>query len=115
MSSRYTEAGQELLAKAKRSVYGGDLLQASEKGWGAAAQAVKAVAERRGWRHDNHRLLYEIANRLATEASDPEIRTLFSVASALHTNFYEHWMPEEMVASNVEKVAELVARLEALP
>ena len=29
-----------------------DLRQASEKGWGAASQIVKAVAEERGWEHN---------------------------------------------------------------
>ena len=32
----------------------GDLRQASENGWGAAAQMVKAVAEERGWPQDDH-------------------------------------------------------------
>ena len=38
----------------------GDLLQASEKGWGVAAQMVKAVAETRGWRHSTHGDLYHV-------------------------------------------------------
>ena len=29
-------------------------IQASEKGWGAAAQALKAIAEERGWNHGSH-------------------------------------------------------------
>ena len=38
---------RDLLGKAHQALEDGDLIQASEKGWGAAAQAVKAVAERR--------------------------------------------------------------------
>ena len=51
---KYKSAGRELLEKARDELAQGDLRQASEKGWGAAAQMVKAVAERRGWRHDGH-------------------------------------------------------------
>lgn len=112
--NRYGTMSRELLDKAQQALAQGDLVQASEKGWGAAAQAVKAVSEARGWQHDSHRVLYEIANRLATESGDPEIRTLFSIASSLHQNFYEHWMPDEMVARNLESVADLLQRLEAL-
>ena len=113
--NRYGTMSQELLRKAREALTEGDLVQASEKGWGAAAQAVKAVAEARGWPHDSHRALYEIANRLAAEAGDPDLRRLFSVASSLHQNFYEHWMPNEMVAADLESVAELLERFEALP
>jgi hypothetical protein len=38
----------ELLAKAQESLEQDDLLQASQKGWGAAAHMVKGVAEKKG-------------------------------------------------------------------
>jgi hypothetical protein len=37
----------------------GELEEASNKVWGAAAHAIKAVAERRGWQHHAHALLEE--------------------------------------------------------
>ena len=46
-----------LFAKAKMHLAGCGLTQAGEKGWGAAAVAVKAVAEARGMRHEGHREL----------------------------------------------------------
>ena len=106
---------QELLTKAEEALSQDDLLQASEKGWGAAAHMVKGVAESRGWSHDGHRQLYQAANRLAQESGDPEIRGLFSLASALHSNFYENWMPGEMVGYNLSQVRELLRRLQLLP
>ncbi|MYC38120.1 MAG: hypothetical protein F4X66_14575 [Chloroflexi bacterium] len=39
----------------------GDSVQASEKGWGAVAEAVKSIAEQRGWNHWGHRLLNDAA------------------------------------------------------
>ena len=41
---RYATAARELFGKAQESLALNDLRQASEKGWGAAAQMVKATA-----------------------------------------------------------------------
>lgn len=113
--SRYHTAAGELLAKARTALDEGDLRQASEKGWGAAAQAIKAVAQRRGWRHGSHYDLFQAVGRLATETGDLELANLFHFAGSLHTNFYENWLPAEMVASGLEQVAQFVARVERLP
>ena len=47
-TEKYREASRHLLAQAHGELYAGDVRQASEKGWGAAAQVVKAIAEQRG-------------------------------------------------------------------
>ncbi len=92
----------------------GDLRQASEKGWGAAAQMVKAVAEQRGWQHNNHRLLYQIMGRIVNEIGDRDICTLFLAASGLHTNFYEDGFPGQMVRDGLQDVGRLLDKLEPL-
>jgi hypothetical protein len=111
----HINTGNALLARAEESAAQDDLLQASEKGWGAAAHMVKGVAQRRGWRHDGHRELYQVVNRLAQETEDRQIRVLFNSASALHSNFYENWMPKEMVEDSLAQVREFVRKLEGLP
>ncbi|MCH8280402.1 MAG: PaREP1 family protein [Chloroflexi bacterium] len=110
----HSNISRDFLAKAEEALAENDLLQASEKGWGAAAHMVKCIAESRGWRHDGHRALYSAVNVLAHETGDPDIRVLFSVASALHSNFYENWMPQEMVADDLAQVRKLLERLESL-
>ena len=110
----HTETSQILIRQAEAELQDGDRLQASEKGWGAAAHALKAVAEQRGWQHNNHALLIRIARTLATEAGQPEIRRLFDVAAALHSNFYETWMNDEDVAERLEDVKELLGLLRPL-
>ena len=113
--TQYHDAtGREFLAKARAYLAEDDLLQASEKGWGAAAQMVKAAAEARGWRHNGHAELYRAIDALAAEADDPQLRALFDSASALHMNFYEGWMPRSMVESSLTRVEDLVAKLDAL-
>ena len=110
----YNSTGRDFLERAQAYLSEGDLLQASEKGWGAAAQMVKAVAETRGWRHQDHRSLYDTVNCLAREAGDTEISKGFNAAGALHTNFYEGWLPRETVELCLAQVEELVEKLEAL-
>ncbi|MEK7814769.1 MAG: PaREP1 family protein [Chloroflexota bacterium] len=106
---------RELWAKAQEALVQGDLLQASEKGWGAAAHMVKGVAQRKGWQHDGHRELYHAVNRLAQEIGDRQIRLLFNSASALHSNFYENWMPREMIEDSLAQVGDFLEKLEGLP
>ena len=89
-----------------------DLLQASEKAWGAAAQAVKSVAETRGWPHNGHGQLFQVIDRLVAETGDEDLRTAFGLAGALHTNFYEGWLGREAVEAHLSHVAGLVEKLE---
>ena len=110
----YNSISRDFLSKARTYLTQDDLLQASEKGWGAAAHKVKSVAEARGWTHAGHRELYQALNRLATETDDRELRILFNAASALHANFYEGWMPKEMVEDGLGQVSELLRKLDGV-
>ena len=113
-SQERTLTSREFFAKAEEALAQNDLLQASEKGWGASAHMVKAIAEGRGWEHSGHRELYQTVNRLAQEFGDSEIRVLFDSASALHSNFYEDWMPREMIESSLAQVRRFLERLQQL-
>ena len=110
----HTATGSDYLAKAWTYLDADDLNQASEKGWGAAAQMVKAAAEARDWNHDGHRQLWQAVNRLSEETGDQDIGHLFAIASSLHVNFYDGLMPRELVESYIGRVAELVDKLDRL-
>lgn len=101
---QYLDDAEELI---KRK----DYVQASEKLWGAAAEIVKVVAAKRGIALKSHRELYKFVAKLSTELEDPELVRRFSLASALHQNFYENWLPPETVVDHGEAVKELVAKL----
>ncbi len=68
----YESQAREFIAKSRDYLSQGDLHQASEKGWGAAAHMAKAVAVAQGWTYDSHAdfstVLYE-ARRLTGNAS----------------------------------------------
>ena len=110
----YQEAARHLLAQGFAELEAGDVGQASEKGWGAAAQMVKAVAEDRGWRHQTHAALYDIVERVVRETSDKVIGDRFRSANGLHQNFYENWAGEDSVADGLDEVRDLLDRLEPL-
>ena len=110
----HRDTGREFLARARVYLAEDDLLQASEKGWGAAAQMVKAVAESRGWPHSVHRDLWRTINRLADETSDEDIRIMFGLAGELHTNFHEGWLDRETVDAYLSRVEQLTGKLSAL-
>ena len=107
----YRERSRAFLEKARAELAAGDLEQASEKGWGAAALMVKAVAVQRGLVHTKHGHLFGVVNTLARETGDRELRGLFSIASSLHQNFYENWLEADYLAQNLEQVARFVEKV----
>ena len=114
-TQRYQEASIHLLDQAESELAAGDMRQASEKGWGAAAQAVKAVCEERGWEHQSHRSLYRAVARLVRESDDSTIRAAFQIANDLHTNFYEDREEAELIAGALIDIRRFVEKLSALP
>ena len=114
VSQTYRAASRHLLAQGRDELAGGDVRQASEKGWGAAAQMVKAIAEQRGWEHRNHAALFDNISRLVSATGDAEIRQLFRVANALHINFYENWDNAVNVSSGLDDMERFLDKLEPL-
>ncbi len=110
----YQDAARHLLAQGFEELAAGDSRQASEKGWGAAAQMIKAVASRRGWQHNTHASLYRVIGRLVKDTGDDRIRNRFGIANGLHQNFYENWGDADYVAGGLADVQELLDQLEPL-
>ena len=111
---RYLQTSRRFIEQAQAEFAVGDMRQASEKAWGAAAQAVKATAEHRGWEHGTHARLFEGIKRVSRETGDTEFHVLFHVANSLHQNFYEGWQTDESVQNGILQVKVLVDRLAAL-
>ncbi len=114
-AEEYRTASSTLFDQAMVKLDAGDLRQASEKLWGAAAQALKSLAERRGWRHGSHREFYRIMRRLRNEFEDPVLtRYRFDAAAQLHINFYENWYDEDEIRERAADVRYLVDTLAEL-
>ena len=113
-AERHMDRCDEFLVQAREEFDRGDLLQASEKAWGAVAHCVKAISEERGWEHNGHRKIVENAFTLVRETDSPEANgELILIANGLHQNFYEDWFPEEGVRNGLNGVARLVAILKS--
>ena len=108
LAETHQEVSRRFLLHAEEQLALGDSLQASEKGWGAAAHAIKAIAERRGWRHRTHRDLFRVANRIASEPDRREVIQLFGLAHSLHQNFYEGWMDDEFISNSLDRLSSLL-------
>ena len=89
----------------------GDRMQASEKGWLAAAHALKVIAKARGWPLRSHLDNVVIAHYIGKSMDNPEIGREFRLAQALHQNAYEDFYGLEIVAEGLRGVKELVALL----
>ena len=109
----YRALSEKYLAEAKEFLSKEDLVQTSEKLWGAAALAVKMVAAKRGLKFEAHRSLWDFVSRLSRESRDEEIITFFHVANSLHRNFYENQMNKaslEVAIRNIERLIEKLMR-----
>lgn len=113
-TQQYQKASEHFMAQARLELAAGDLSQASEKGWGAATQMLKAIAEQRGWEHNRHRHYHRTASRLRAETGDSDIRRFFNSASDLHENFYENDMDAALVAESLDDVESLLDKLRPL-
>ncbi len=114
LAERYRGASIQLFDQAMIELEAGDARQASEKLWGAVAQALKSVAEERGWNHGSHAEFYRIVSRIVDETDEEEIGSWFRTANELHINFYEAWMRENAVRQSVDHVDRLIKRLSEL-
>ena len=103
-----------MMAQSRVELAQDDRQQASEKGWGAATQMLKAVADLRGWEHGRHRHLHRIASRLRAERGDRDIYRFFGTASILHENFYENQMAGQDIREALDDVERLLDKLGAV-
>ena len=113
-TTTYREQSRVFLAQAHEELAKGDLQQASEKGWGAASQMVKAIAQERGWRHRSHRHLQGTINTLVRETNDPEWASLYGAGETLHINFYENWYSTDVIEVRLREVEQFVEKAEGL-
>jgi len=110
----YQALSEKYLAEAREFLNKGDLVQTSEKLWGATSLAVKMVAAKRGLKLEKHGSLWDFINTLAEEGKDKDFIRLFHVANGLHKNFYENEMAPEIVEISAEDVEKLIAKLRGI-
>ena len=108
MSRRFLEHARNQLAE-------GDRVQAAEKIWGAAAHALKAVGEQRGWTHDGHPNLFDIGEHLGREFGlFDQFSRYLAQAEYMHKNFYRNDRSASAIESPLNDVERLANELEII-
>ena len=107
-SEKHTRLALQLLDDAKREIAAGDLVQGSEKLWGATSQALKAYCASRGLPHSKYAHRRRAAFELAVELNNPFVRITFGIAESCHANFYNDWMEQEHLDGYLPDIEELV-------
>ncbi len=110
----HTKTAQGFLEAADRELADGDVLQGSEKLWGAASHAVMAAAQERGWDFGKHGAMKAAVRRLAQESGDPALVSEFAVARSFHANSYHDFMEDDDLEENRLMVRGFVEKVTAL-
>ena len=106
------EASQRLAEAAEGELAKGCLRQASEKIWGSAALAVKAVAVAlEGRRLASHGELWSYVDELSVKLGRPELMRLWQMANSMHVNFYEGWATRRHIEEALRGLKELLDML----
>ena len=108
----YRERSKAFLVKAREEFEAGDLEQASEKAWGAAALIVKAVAEQNQVPHVSHNGLWDVVDDLSRQTGDRQLRRLFHVGNGLHKNFYENRLQTGSVEDGIDDMVEFTEKMD---
>ena len=113
---KYSAQTREFLSKGREYLAAGDLHQASEKGWGAAAHMAKAVAAAQGWEYARHSQFHRIMNQARRLTGEGHLPFLHGRAEILHVNYYElaEDLDAEMIGNDLESVAEMLDILQPL-
>ena len=110
-AKEHVQTAWEFLEASDREFEAGDILQGSEKLWGAATHALMAVMQSNGQTMKSHREMQNAARRLAIERNDVLILAGFDAAERFHINFYHGHMEDWQIADGREDVREFVERL----
>ena len=112
----YESQAREFLANSRDFLTAGNLHQASEKGWGAAAHMAKAVAVAQGWEYQTHADFSEVMYKASQLANNPRIREMRGLANELHHNYYrrKRHLNAEAIREDLETIAELLEFLHPL-
>ena len=112
----YRQQAHQFLALSREFLSVGNLHQASENGWGAAAWMAKAVATAQGWeyrRHDQFNVVMDNARRLT---GGDRLRALRAIANDLHGNYCKRrfLLSADSIGLDLDAVAEMLDILEPL-
>ena len=113
----YRERSHHFLSLLDDVISQDEMELACEVLWGAAAHAIKSVAQRRRWEHGTHSLLSVAIERLIAEThAPPHLSGQYKMASDFHVGFYgDRQFRTEHLRLGKALIAEFIQTLESLP
>ncbi len=102
--NKYLKEAEELYSK-------GDLVQASEKYWGAICALLNIIGELKNLPHYKHIHYAEIIGHVFEETNDKEIPRLFASTERLHANYYHNFLSKREFEIHREDVLKLIEKL----
>lgn len=104
---------EDFLQRSKDYLAAGDLHQASEKGWGAAAHIIKAVAAANGWEYEHHDQFSNVVMNARQRYRQPSLREMSRSAEALHVNYYKRrdLLNPDLIREDIADVEQMVNAL----
>ena len=113
-SDRYAAISARLMREAQRELDLGDLVQSAEKAWGAAAHAIKSVAEKWGWYHQGHYRLNATVAFIAHQWGMKHLLSLYATPTILHSNYYEHELDGTTLQVHIDITKTFVGEMEKI-
>ena len=112
--AHYRERSWRFLSRVDDELAQGEPEMACEALWGAAALAIKAAAEQRGWPHRGHRLLGDTTTHLVNAGAPSHLRKQYFEASSYHRGFYESTYSNAQIAAGKVDIEGFIRTLEGL-
>ena len=109
-----SQSALAFLDDSEREFADGDVRQASEKIWGAATDAITAVALERGWKHTSHRDMKNAVQRLAVEPGNNYLDAQFAAVEKFHINFFHPALEDHEIEADKPIARAFVHRTLAL-
>lgn len=108
--TEHVQLAEDFLERSKNYLEEGDLHQASEKGWGAAAHIIKAVAAANGWEYEHHDQFSGVVMNARQRYRQPSLREMSRAAEALHVNYYrrKELLNPDLIREDISDVEQMV-------
>ena len=112
--NEHIQTALDFLAKSDRYFAEGDRLQGSEKLWAAAAHAITAVAQQRGWPYAGPDDLNRAVKRLADDLDEPLLSSCFASVKMFRDNVEFDYMEEFQLKSARPRASHFIDRMLSL-
>ncbi len=110
-SKQHIETAREFLEASDREFEAGEILQGSEKLWGAATHALMALMKEEVNVSNGHREFEIAVGRLSDECSDHRIRLCFMIAQMFYYNSQFGFMEDWQIADDREELKDILSRV----